>query len=122
MRRLDLATTTVALAIAVVTLRPVAGGNAVDLVPLSDYRGDGIAAIVLGAVGNVLLFVPAGLVLCWRGWTLRRTAAFALAASAAIELLQLVIPGRTTATDDVVLNTLGAVAGWLLLAGYWARA
>jgi glycopeptide antibiotics resistance protein len=117
MRRTDIALTVIALAIAVVALRPVAGGNTIDLVPLSDYQGDGTPAILLGTVGNVLLFLPAGLVLGLRNWTLRRTAVLALAASVAIELLQLVIPGRTTSTDDVILNTLGAIVGWLLLAG-----
>ena len=33
-----------------------------------------------------------------------------------IELLQLAIPGRTTATTDVLCNTLGAAAGWLAAA------
>jgi glycopeptide antibiotics resistance protein len=41
--------------------------------------------------------------------------------SLGIELLQLAIPGRTTATVDVVCNTLGAAVGWLVAANLARR-
>lgn len=50
------------------------------------------------------------------GWPLRRTVAAGFVLSLGIELLQLTIPGRTTATADVLSNTLGAAAGWLAAA------
>jgi glycopeptide antibiotics resistance protein len=48
-------------------------------------------------------------------------AGFAL--SVGIELLQLAVPGRATATADVLCNTVGAGVGWLVashvLRGAW---
>jgi glycopeptide antibiotics resistance protein len=41
--------------------------------------------------------------------------------SLGIELLQLAVPGRTSATADVLCNTLGAAAGWLLARRYWGH-
>jgi len=55
------------------------------------------------------------------GWSFRRTVAAGFALSIAIELLQLAVPGRTTATVDVICNTLGAAAGWLLARKFWGH-
>lgn len=73
---------------------------------------------VAEAVGNLLLFVPFGLlagVLAgrrrWRVVLLAGTAA-----SAAIELIQLAIPGRWTTVQDWILNTLGTGVGLVVLA------
>jgi RimJ/RimL family protein N-acetyltransferase len=41
-----------------------------------------------------------------------------LIVSLGIELLQLAIPGRTTATTDVLCNSLGAAVGWRLAARF----
>ena len=76
-------------------------------------------------IGNVLLFAPFGVVLCLRGFTIRRTVGVALALSISIELVQLLLPGRTTAIDDVICNTSGAALGWFsarLLHGATPRA
>jgi len=35
--------------------------------------------------------------------------------SVGIEIVQLAIPGRTTASADVICNTLGAAAGWAIV-------
>jgi len=67
-------------------------------------------------VGNVALFALPSAVLWAIGWTLRRTVLAGLVVSLGIELLQLAIPGRTTATVDVICNTLGAAVGWLTAA------
>jgi glycopeptide antibiotics resistance protein len=55
------------------------------------------------------------------GWSLRRTVLIGFVLSLGIELLQLAIPGRTTATADVLSNTLGAATGWLLAARFERR-
>jgi VanZ family protein len=68
---------------------------------------------------NLALFLPIGALLARRP---RRVAVgAALAASAAVELLQLAIPGRVPSPWDVVANGLGA-AGGHVLAGLRARA
>ena len=68
-----------------------------------------------------MLFAPLGAVLRARGVELGQATARGLALSFAIELAQLGIPGRTTSVDDVLLNTLGAVLGYLLAARWSSR-
>jgi glycopeptide antibiotics resistance protein len=100
------------VAIAAMTLVPLHGPERLELRP-----GE---ADPIGDLANLLLFVPLGAVLRLRGWSGVRAAATACALSAGIELAQRVIPGRTTSTDDVIFNTLGAVAGWLLAQALWS--
>ncbi|HEY0118834.1 MAG TPA: VanZ family protein [Cellulomonas sp.] len=72
---------------------------------------------VVEAVGNVLLFVPFGLLFgLLRGprrwpWILLAGSA----TSAAIETVQLAIPGRWTTLQDWILNTLGTAVGLAVL-------
>jgi glycopeptide antibiotics resistance protein len=88
-----------------VTLTPAHGSNELHLRPWSE-------ADAFNTVGNVLLFVPFGVALALLGRSRRATVGAGLALSAAVELAQLAIPGRTTSTADVVLNGLGAALGW----------
>ena len=107
-------------AIVVVTIRPSGGEHELRLRPFEDillalpppvHRG-----WIAEVIGNVLLFAPFGVVLCLRGFTIRRTVGVALALSISIELVQLLLPGRTTAIDDVICNTSGAALGWFSVA------
>ena len=71
---------------------------------------------LLEAIANVLLFVPFGAALRMRGYSIAKTAGYGLLLAATVEGAQwLLIPGRTTSLDDVLLNSLGAVAGHALL-------
>lgn len=75
----------------------------------------------LEAASNVVMFLPFGVlgllvvsgarpdVVLWRRAVLVVFAGFAL--SVAIELSQLVIPGRFSTVQDVVMNTTGAAVG-----------
>ncbi|MBE6990184.1 MAG: VanZ family protein [Ruminococcaceae bacterium] len=65
--------------------------------------------------GNVVLFVPFGFVpaVLWRGSRWYRALAFAVGITAFIECWQLQI-GRTFDVDDLLLNAVGAMLGWLL--------
>jgi glycopeptide antibiotics resistance protein len=92
-----------------VTLTPTGGPNDVQWLPWTDPN-------TVNAVGNVLLFAPLGAALRLVGRGRGATALAAFALSASIEALQLLIPGRTTSTADVIWNTLGAVLGWRLAA------
>ncbi|HYN64801.1 MAG TPA: VanZ family protein [Candidatus Limnocylindrales bacterium] len=70
------------------------------------------------AIGNVLLLLPLGLfgplALPWLGrwWRVLLVAALF---SGCIELTQLAIPDRSADVDDVLLNAIGALLGYLLL-------
>jgi len=72
---------------------------------------------------NIVMFVPFGLLLpvLWpRLDSVRRLAAYAAAASATIELSQLVLgltmgSRRTVDVNDLIANTAGALAGLLVL-------
>ncbi len=106
--------------IVLLTLLPAHGPHDLELRPFSDIGpalrqplAHGHAA---GAVGNLLLFLPFGAALCLRRWRLGAAAGAGLAFSVSIELAQLALPGRTTSVDDVILNTLGAAAGWAFVA------
>jgi VanZ like protein len=62
---------------------------------------------------NVLLFLPLGMLLRGNGWSGRRTVAFALTLSLAIEVSQgLFLVGRDASLGDVLTNSAGAWLGW----------
>jgi VanZ family protein len=111
-------------AILTVTLTPAPRAeNDLELVPLihlvgptSETRTDLLANIA----GNTLLFVPLGAALCVLGLRIRTTILVAGGLAALVEVAQLVVPGRTTSVDDLLLNTLGALLGHLLV-GAWLR-
>jgi glycopeptide antibiotics resistance protein len=70
------------------------------------------------AVGNALLMLPLGLLgplaFPWLGrwWRVLLVAALF---SSCIELTQLAIPDRSADVDDVLLNAIGALMGYVLL-------
>jgi glycopeptide antibiotics resistance protein len=113
--RLKALTAVVLLAIGAVTLTPQPHtDHELRLVPFSDIA-DAVAnrslAQAAAVLGNVLLFLPLGAVLRLQGLRVRRVIVAGCVLSLAIELAQLAIPGRTTSTDDVLLNTAGAALG-----------
>lgn len=67
--------------------------------------------------GNIGMFVPVGffVALLWRGATWYRCLWIGFLSSCVIETIQLFI-GRVSDIDDVILNTIGALLGYLL---YW---
>lgn len=66
-------------------------------------------------VGNIALFVPLGLLCCllWRGIGILKALGVGLGYSLVIELCQYPL-GRATDVDDLWLNALGALIGWLI--------
>jgi glycopeptide antibiotics resistance protein len=120
---LDVALIASVAAIVVLTLFPIDDPTDVQLVPLGDIT-DALtppveAERLLTEMANVLLFVPLGVVFALRGFRLGAAAGLGLALSAAVELTQLlVVSGRTTSVDDLLLNTLGVVLGHTLLARF----
>jgi VanZ family protein len=110
-------------AIFAITLSPADGPNDLQLVPLiriiRGFTPPMQPSVVTNAVGNIILFLPLGATLCLLGLRRRATLRAGFCLSAAIEITQLFIPGRTTSADDVLCNTLGAVVGYLLVSR-WA--
>jgi glycopeptide antibiotics resistance protein len=106
--------------ILLVTLTPTHAHHEVHLRPWQDLVDAFEPTLnlrrLIGVIGNVALFAPLGAVLRARGVELGQATARGLALSFAIELTQLVVPGRTTSVDDVLLNTVGVVLGYLLAA------
>ena len=72
------------------------------------------AAVGVEFVANIVMFVPLGALLrvlwpmVWNRW---RVVVMGSGTSTAIELTQLLIPGRVTALSDVIANTVGALIG-----------
>jgi len=127
MRLMNAALVPALVAILLVTLRPFDADNDLELVPFVDFV-DGIVhrepgslrEAIMGAVGNVFLFMPLGAILAMRGASLARAATVALLVSAAVELAQLLVPGRTTSVDDLIFNLAGAIGGFAIAAA-WVR-
>lgn len=109
--------------ILLVTLTPTHAHHELHLRPLHVAAFDPSLNLVrlIGVIGNVVLFAPLGAVLRFRDTELRWAALAGAALSTAVEAAQLVVPGRTTSVDDVLLNTLGVVVGYLLAARRLAR-
>lgn len=77
-------------------------------------------------LGNIVMFMPLGFFpkLLFRKWSWWKSLLLGFCASVSIELAQLFTP-RSTDIDDVILNTTGAVLGWLLawlFTRLWPRA
>lgn len=95
-----------------------------SLVPFAvfkDYLGDLFKSPVFFIVtlinffGNLAMFIPIGLfpALLFRGATWKRSAIIGLGMSLFIEIAQYFIM-RNTAVDDIILNTAGAMCGYLI--------
>lgn len=62
--------------------------------------------------GNVLLFVPGGVLMAWRHpWSLARTVAVGGLTAAAIETAQYVLALGVASVDDIVLACVGTLIG-----------
>ena len=87
--------------------------NLIPLVHLFDY--DSIRDLIWNVVGNVVMFIPSGIVLpiIYRQlnslWKVVAAGAFI---SLCTEILQLPFPSRASDIDDLILNTLGVAVGY----------
>jgi glycopeptide antibiotics resistance protein len=104
---------------------PLAHVNLVPLRTISEVARPGLAAKALGqVVGNVLLFVPLGVLLpltAARFRTFRSVFVAGLLLSVSIEGIQLGLllgrlMNRAADIDDVILNTIGAALGYAIWA------
>lgn len=91
---------------------------AVEWVPFSEYQR------AFDILANIVLFVPFGLALAWRGTRgdVGRAALVGLALSLAVELSQVYTHNRIATVTDLLTNTTGAWLGaWLATRGVVGR-
>lgn len=101
------------LVVLVATLSPASAPDT----PYRFWAPAGLADIIR----NVVLFVPFGAALAWRGLPPRRVALWSFLLTLFVETSQLVLSGRDASLFDVASNTLGGLLGAALVAGYrWA--
>lgn len=89
--------------------------NLVPFVNITDYaiKSD----IYINIIGNTVMFIPSGILLpvlyreLDRAWKVIGAGALM---SLCIELIQLLFYVRTTDVDDLILNTAGCIAGYLI--------
>lgn len=89
---------------------PTPFSGSVSLVPFRTFRQSGLVLL-----GNIIMFVPFGLFssLLFRGFRWRRALLLGICITVFIECTQLLV-GRSFDIDDLMLNTLGVLCGWLL--------
>ncbi|SDX21697.1 VanZ like family protein [Amycolatopsis xylanica] len=125
---MDVTICLVSVLVLVLVMMPVAGSrtSTLHLTPGADMAtafGDGGSFWQVG--GNLLMLSPLGMILPFRVRFLRsvgRIAVAALVLSMLVEAMQYVLhAGRVTATDDVILNALGATMGAAIARPWWLR-
>ncbi|HOP11844.1 MAG TPA: VanZ family protein [Oscillospiraceae bacterium] len=101
--------------------RPGGGGlnlklfDVFRLVEIETIERGKINFFLINIVGNILVFVPIGFFACllWRKPSFLKALLSGLLTSLAIELAQFPLE-RGTDIDDLWLNTLGALLGWVI--------
>jgi glycopeptide antibiotics resistance protein len=87
--------------------------NLLPLLNLFDY--DGKRDLLLNVIGNAAMFVPSGIVLpivYKRLNTFWKVLLAGIGISLCIEIIQLPFSVRATDIDDLILNTIGVIAGY----------
>jgi hypothetical protein len=98
------------IAVAVVTLTPTAGTEQISFWCLKCGERPAVDLLL-----NILLFVPLGAGLGLYGFRFRRAVFLALLCTCLVEALQFfVVPGRYASFRDILANSAGALAGYLL--------
>ncbi len=116
-----------AVLVAALTLTPTGYTNAaVNLDPGAGLSAPWRSAVsTVNILGNLLLFVPVGVLVPACLPVLRRAVPLALAAAAGSVLIEVaqyaVVPGRASDVNDVLLNTAGALAGLAALRAVHGR-
>lgn len=88
-------------------------GQSVLLLPFATTFGlldDGLWQLIYNIVGNLIWFVPLGIILRRRRWM--QVLAWGAGISACIEAMQFLLRTGITDIDDTIFNALGALIGW----------
>ncbi len=86
------------------------------------YQVLGFYAVFLNLAGNILAFVPFGLfypLLSRRSRSFWKVTLFSCEVSILVEIIQLVTRVGSCDVDDMILNTLGGMIGYLLFKTIW---
>lgn len=86
------------------------------LVPFSSSQ------VIMPYVLNIIMTIPLGflLPLIWKQFrTIKKVALSGFLLSLCIELSQLFTQSRNTTTDDLIMNTLGAIIGYLIFKAFF---
>lgn len=89
--------------------------NLLPFVYLTDYENK--THMIMNIFGNILMFVPTGIVLpvlYKRLDNFFKVAGTGFLISLTIEILQLPFADRTSDVDDLIMNTLGVVTGYVI--------
>jgi glycopeptide antibiotics resistance protein len=103
--------------------QPIHGLNLIPFATISVDLWRGGHGLVVNVLGNLAAFVPLGFLvpILRPGWgSLGRIAPIGAGLSLMIEALQYITGGRVADVDDVILDTLGAMLGYLAFAA-WER-
>ncbi|ACA54517.1 VanZ family protein [Clostridium botulinum] len=90
--------------------------NRIYLVPFSSSE------VIMPYVFNIIMTIPLGflLPLIWKQFrTIKKVALSGFLLSLCIELSQLFTQSRTTTTDDLIMNTLGAIIGYFIFKAFF---
>lgn len=90
---------------------------------IADWKAGGRDWIV-NFVGNIVAFVPIGMIpvaVRPRSARARHAALFCLALSALIEAVQYASGRRVADVDDLILNTAGGLLGYAIARSWWPR-
>jgi len=97
-------------------------GPTINLVPLSSIKGlmshFYYMVPLRNFAGNIILFVPLGIMLTLKFNKLNsvlRVGVTGFLCSTCIEFVQFFLPMRATDVDDIILNTLGTMIGFLVI-------
>ncbi|MEJ5928559.1 VanZ family protein [Corynebacterium sp. H128] len=94
----------------------------VQLIPFNDFAGSATwFGPLFNVAGNAVLFVPFGILTYLLLRSVRKSVLLGFVFSLAIELVQFAFALGITDTDDLILNTLGALFGAALVKATGAR-
>ena len=88
-------------------------GRSAVLIPFATTFGlldDGLWQLIYNIVGNLIWFVPLGIILRKKRWI--QALAWGAGISACIEAMQFMLRTGITDIDDTIFNALGALIGW----------
>ena len=92
--------------------------NVIPFINLFDY--DSMRDLLLNVAGNIFLFIPTGILLpiLYRKLnTFVKVTVTGVLLSLCFELLQLPFFDRVTDIDDLILNTVGVIIGYMICSG-----